>query len=860
MISMGRGRWDPGTPVVPRSPKDDDPLGRRLRDWQAFIIRVCDISLSLVGLIVAAPLFVPIAILIKLDSRGPIFFLDERVGKDMMRFHMFKFRTMLERSTKIDQSLCPQFDPRVTAFGRFLRRTKLNELPQLLNVLKGDMSFVGPRPEAPDLAELYPDEAKQVFSVKPGLVGPAVIYSLRGSVRGRNEEELYPPGVDPKQYYLQQILPEKIKLDLFYLSRQSVLNYFWIILSAVKETVFGAFNAKQIDNNKRRILLFIADFTLCQLSYALAYQLYLRTTGTCASLKVYLSGFILITAVRSLFHYSLGLYDFLMELITPRDIYRVSLAVGLGSLVMMLVSALLGTHSYPPVVALLDFGFLCLALMSVRLLLMVRFRHAEAAVEEDRRPRVLIFGANRNGLAALRAMGGSKSGPFEVVGFIDDAMEKYARKIGGIKVLGNRHHIRTISLLHDVRDIVLAPRAEAWEELGDIAALCAQAGIRSQIFDSDVGDAAPRELFPLRPLQVADLLPPVHVSLDEPVLRSLLKDRTVLMLASGGELGAAICRKVVTSGCRKVVIVDRYEAHLREVLSGLRKDIPGPEIVPVFLEGGDIEALNKVFARHRPQIVIHAGMRKFITLQGADDEEIARSNYLRTFNLAKAATSHGCEYFVLISSIKAASRGNLVSESLRVAESSLNAFFSRTPTRLIVARVGNIIENRGGIVSWLNDQILGQRPLRLPAETAKTFLLSKNAAARSVLQALAMGTQISPGGHILTAEPGVCLGLADVAAKIARLYGLSVGQDVTLKFGEIPDGLIDDEPATVIAAAQENGDSLIAGLGSEAGLLMIERIISLSSPDQIEPGWIQQTEELASLWAIPWDRNKRDDS
>src|SRR4030042_5945934 len=174
--------------------------GVRARRFEALVLRAFDIVFSLIGLVIAAPLFPAIAVLIKLNSKGPVFFPVKRVGKDMKLFPMYKFRTMLESSAVIDQNICPQYDPRVTSVGRFLRRTKLNELPQLLNILKGEMSFVGPRPEAPDLAEMYPEDAKRVYTVKPGLVGPAVISVLKGAVNGRNEEELYPKGVDPKEY------------------------------------------------------------------------------------------------------------------------------------------------------------------------------------------------------------------------------------------------------------------------------------------------------------------------------------------------------------------------------------------------------------------------------------------------------------------------------------------------------------------------------------------------------------------------------------------------------------------------------------------------------------------------------------
>jgi FlaA1/EpsC-like NDP-sugar epimerase/lipopolysaccharide/colanic/teichoic acid biosynthesis glycosyltransferase len=827
---------------------DNYPSGQAGK-FQALILRTCDIFLSVIGLILTAPLFLLSAVFIKLNSKGPVFFSAERVGKDMMLFPMYKFRTMLENSVKIDQSVCPRFDPRVTTAGRFLRRTKLNELPQLLNILKGEMSFVGPRPEAPDLAEMYPEEAKRVFTVKPGLVGPVVISALKGDINGRNEEELYPQGVNAKQYYLEHILPEKVKIDLYYLSRQTVATYFKVIIAAAIETFSGAFSARQSDRSKRQIYLFIADFVLSQVSYALAYRLYVHLAGTALSFNVFIVGLLLVMIARSIFYYGFGLYKFVIELITPRDLYRAFQAAGVGSLLLLTINAFSAIRFYPPLLALVDFCLVCSLLIGVRLLILIRFRDTERMLTNDRRTRVVIFGANRDGLKALYALGRSKNSPYMIVGFIDDAVEKYGKKISGVKVLGNRHHIRALSVLHNVHEVILALDDKARNQIDEVLALCAQAGVRSRIFSENMeAETVGRISYPLRPPSLSDILPQVKVSLDATMLRSILPGKTVLMLGSGGELGSAVCRHIFSNGCKKIVIVDRYESYLRYNLTELRSDLPGFQIIPIVLDSQDIDGLNKVFALYHPHIVIHAGMRKFIPFEKTNDEEIARSNYVRTFNLAKVSARHGCEYFVMISSIKAARGGNFVSESLRVAEISLGRIFGETPTRLIVTRVGNIIENRGGIVSWLSNQILERKSVRLPAETAKAFLLSKNAAARSIMRALATGSGISPGGLLLTSEPGICLGFSEIARKIANFYGIKLGVDIAVNFGEISDVLVLDEPSMVKGAGDLAAvDSIESCLESEPVRLMIERMISDDTRNLSEHEWYRRTEEIISL-------------
>ncbi len=816
---------------------------------QALIIRILDLLLAAFGLLMAAPLFPIIAVFIKIDSKGPVLYPAERVGKDMKRFPMYKFRTMLEGAEVIDQSICAEQDPRVTAVGRILRRTKLNELPNLLNILRGEMSFVGPRPEAPNLAERYPEEAKKVFSVKPGLVGPVVISSLRGDISGRNEEELYPTGVDPEEYYIDHILPAKVKIDIYYLSRQTVVTYLKIILAAARETVFGAISARQVDRSKRPVYLFLADVVLSQLTYSLAYKIYIKTTGIDPSFKAYIGGLLLIMVVRPVFNYASGLYRIVMELITSRDIYRVTQAVGLGTLMLATLNMFRLIDSFPALLALVDFVSLSVILTGVRLILMVRFREHESSPAQESRPRALIYGANKEGLKAISALRGSKSCPYEIVGFIDDEEEKYGKRISGIKVLGNRHHIRALALLHNIQEVILAPDEKTRDQLDGIVSLCAKAGIRSRIFSENGGAETPDRIsYPVRVLQLADMLPQVKVPLDEAVLRSILPGKTTLMMGSGGELGSSVCRYIYRGGCRKLVIVDRYESQLSKIMAEILRDLPGLEVIPVVLDSGDVSGLDRVFTQHRPRIVLHAGMRKFFSFQKTSDEEVARSNYVSTFNLAKVAARHGCEYFVAISSINAARGGSFISESLRIAEISLGRIFGQTPTRLIVNRVGNIIENSGGVVSWLNEQILQRKPIPLPAGTTRAFLLSKNAAARSILQALATGSRISPGGLLLTSEPGISLAYREVARRLASFYGINPSFDILVDLAETPEAVLYDEPSTVIGPSEpEPAVTFQNLLESDRVRQVIEGLISGDAGRLTEQEWYRRTEEIITL-------------
>ena len=178
------------------------------------IKRFFDIVFSFFALVVFFPLMGVFAILIKLDTSGPVFYRGIRTGKNGRLFKMLKFRTMVVNAEKLGGPSTSDDDPRITKTGNLLRKFKLDELPQLINVLKGEMSFVGPRPEVPMEVKTYNDEEKRILTVKPGITDYA-------SLTFHNEGEILKGSEDPHQTYREKIRPEKLRLGLKYVDSQS---------------------------------------------------------------------------------------------------------------------------------------------------------------------------------------------------------------------------------------------------------------------------------------------------------------------------------------------------------------------------------------------------------------------------------------------------------------------------------------------------------------------------------------------------------------------------------------------------------------------------------------------------------------
>jgi lipopolysaccharide/colanic/teichoic acid biosynthesis glycosyltransferase len=185
--------------------------------------RVFDVVVATVALVLLAPALVVIALAVKLDSPGPVLYRQTRVRRGGQLFRLLKFRTMVVDADRLAANISPSGDPRITRVGGFLRRSYLDELPQLLNVVRGDMSLVGPRPETPEFVELYTPEERRVLTVRPGLIGPSTLAFM-------DETELLAQAADPLTYYRTTVLHDRVRADLDYLTRRS-LSYDFRLLA-----------------------------------------------------------------------------------------------------------------------------------------------------------------------------------------------------------------------------------------------------------------------------------------------------------------------------------------------------------------------------------------------------------------------------------------------------------------------------------------------------------------------------------------------------------------------------------------------------------------------------------------------------
>jgi len=205
------------------------------------MIRFLDFLFSFFGLILLLPFLFFIGLVIKLSSRGPVFYKQSRVGLNGIDFNVFKFRTMRMNSDKLGLITVGGRDPRITSVGYFLRNYKLDELPQLLNVLIGDMSLVGPRPEVKKYVELYSFEQRRVLTIRPGITDWASINYL-------DENVILGVSLDPEKDYIEKVMPDKLNYNLIYIQNYGVVEYFNIIFCTLWHIFVRQFKFNRISS------------------------------------------------------------------------------------------------------------------------------------------------------------------------------------------------------------------------------------------------------------------------------------------------------------------------------------------------------------------------------------------------------------------------------------------------------------------------------------------------------------------------------------------------------------------------------------------------------------------------------------
>jgi lipopolysaccharide/colanic/teichoic acid biosynthesis glycosyltransferase len=454
-----------------------------------FVKRTFDLCAAFWGLILLSPIFLLIAVWLKREGPGPVFYRGPRMGKDERVFQILKFRTMHEEAASYEgPGITAQDDPRITPLGRWLRDTKINELPQLWNVLIGEMSLVGPRPEDPEIAKTWPEEVRrEVLSVRPGITSPAsVIY--------RDEEKML-TNAHVMDDYLKIILPDKLRLDQLYVRHHSFLSdldvIFWTLIillpnlrkKPVRTESFYTGLVYRFAN--RYFSWFLVDSLVAFASVSIAGLLWRLSAPLDLGMELAITVAAGIAFVFSLVNSKLGLGRIWWRYAKASVAFDLALSSAISTLLIFTFDWLWPDGPFLPLGMVVVTGLLAfLGFVSIRyrerLLTGLATRWlSRRGTGEGIGERVLVVGAGECGILATWLLRRSKlSSAFTVIGIVDDDPTKRGMTIDGHHVFGFTRRIPELVKKKDVGVIFFAIESIDADEKTRILKLCRQTAAR----------------------------------------------------------------------------------------------------------------------------------------------------------------------------------------------------------------------------------------------------------------------------------------------------------------------------------------------------------------------------------------------
>ena len=735
------------------------------------IKRIFDIVFSLFGLVILSPLFLIIAILIKVDSPGPVFFVHGRAGRNFKPFKLYKFRTMVDEAQEMGPQITVDGDSRVTRVGRFLRKTKLDELPQLWNVLKGDMSLVGPRPEVVKYVNIYRKDYEEILSLKPGITDIAsFIYS--------NEEDVLKDKENLEEFYVHVLLPEKIRLAKEYLRKTSLKYDIKLILMTILKLIYPYRRINSIIETitpYRRWIVVLLQLFLFTFSNYLAF--YIRFDGDIPSheFELFLRYLPLLLIIRTAFLFFFSLDRGLWRYVGLKDLMNITLAVSLGTAIFLFsVRYLLGETSYPRSIYAIDWILNILSLSGIRLF---RRFNEEISFRKPEKKRMIVIGAGSGGELLLRDVERSRNYPYEIIGFVDDDPKKKGLKIRGIPILGTRKELERIISREAPDEFLIAIPSLTSRQLDEIIKDLRDYGLPIKKLPGLWNILYGKEITNIEPVEPEDILFRAPAPAKRKELKTFLMQRRIMITGAGGSIGSELSRQIAFFQPECLVLFERHEESLYRIDLELGKR--DGNTVPVVGDVLDGKRVEEVMRQYKPQIVFHAAAYKHVPLMEENPLEALKTNVIGTKVVAEAAMKCQSDRFILISTDKAVNPVSVMGMTKKWAEEVVK-FLSEDSghTKYITVRFGNVLGSSGSVVPLFREQIRKGGPVSVTHPEVTRYFMTIPEAVDLVLQAAAMGE----GGEIFVLDMGEPVKILDLAKRLISLYGYRPGVDIEIVF------------------------------------------------------------------------------
>jgi FlaA1/EpsC-like NDP-sugar epimerase/lipopolysaccharide/colanic/teichoic acid biosynthesis glycosyltransferase/glycosyltransferase involved in cell wall biosynthesis len=744
--------------------------------------RALDFTASLGGLLALSPLLALVAAAMKLLDPGPVFFRQTRAGRDFKPFTIYKFRSMRVGGRGLQ--ITSGRDARVTSLGKLLRKTKLDELPQLFNVLRGDMSLVGPRPTVPKYAEMYRSHYETILSVQPGITDFA-------SIKFRDEEGVLEGYETPEAGYMDDILPEKMALYRRYIEEIGLVTDLTIIFATLlklagrprpPKDAGPPIKIRLLRSLDRRMGMLLLDLASVAAAFVGAHVLdcgFRLPASGLAGLVLQLPYAVLAYLAAS---YYFGVNRGLRYYASFGDVLDTLKAVCAADLIMAAaLRAALGASLPGPVLVLWPMLSL-FAVAGLHAMIRAVSHHYRVHVFGDgERKTAVIVGVGDLAELVYQNMRSHAEIDYHVAAFFDDGGGRWGVRLHGARVAGSPAALAAVLGRSRVDQVVVAvPRERRARALQSVADALQSLDVKPEVRVMPSLEETQRSKLPASPrkVQPGDLLRRQVQPLDEARIAAALEGKTILVTGAGGSIGGELCRQALAFKPRKLILLDNNAGGLFARETELRQDAQGAEVLGVLGDVRDLGLLQRIFGQEAPQIVLHAAGHKHIHQLESNIHEGVSNNLLATYHLASAADRAGVETFVLLSTDRAAKPTTVMAATKRAAEEVVLDFAASGKTRFCAVRFGNVLGSAGSVLKVFQEQIEKGKPLTITHPEAARYFMTVEEAAGLILQAAAL----AKGGEVFSLKMEDQIGILDMARSLVRLSGLDPDRDVQIHF------------------------------------------------------------------------------
>ena len=535
----------------------------------------------------------------------------------------------------------------------------------------------------------------------------------------------------------------------------------------------------------RRILVFFLDVTLIVAAFALAFLLRFDFQIPADQSSAMLQGLVIILAVKSAIFIASGMYRCIWRYASLRDAYEIFKVVTLSSVVSALALLLTkGPFALPRSIYFLDW-FLLFSLVAGSRLLWRVYRETKYIPSLHKGKKTLIIGAGEAGNLLLKEIRKEADSPYNVIGFVDDDIEKRGMRLSGVRVLGGTNRLCALVRKHAIEEVIFAIPSGDRELMRRVIANCERSKARfktlpgiTAIVDGKVS------MSQIKDVEIEDLLGRDPVMLDQTAIRNYLTDKRVLVTGAAGSIGSEICRQVARFKPAKLVLFDHAETPLFYIEKELAAAFPDLRIIPMVGDVKNQERVEAVFDEFCPEVVFHAAAYKHVAMMEYNPAEAVLNNVLGSRIVADAAHKTKVRNFVMVSTDKAVNPTNVMGATKRSAEIYVQALAAKSQTKFTTVRFGNVLGSNGSVIPLFKEQIKNGGPVTVTHSDVVRYFMTIPEASQLVMQAGCIGR----GGEIFVLDMGEPVRILSLAEELIRLSGLIPYKEIDIQFTGLKPG------------------------------------------------------------------------